>query len=165
LIGDTVNYQRVFNGTSIPNVTLTVGAGIEFDEGQHSIDISESNISLLGGNQGGWWTYAGSDGIRQYIEISSLDWVDFPTGVITGIDVDFGGPISSPDSSAPAFSAADVTFTEHTVRIQIGGLDFEPGSFVSVELLTSHVPIPPALWLFGSGLLGMIGIARRKRVA
>lgn len=30
---------------------------------------------------------------------------------------------------------------------------------------TSVVPIPPALWLFGSGLLGMIGIARRKKAA
>jgi len=27
------------------------------------------------------------------------------------------------------------------------------------------VPIPPAVWLFGSGLLGLIGIARRKKVA
>ena len=27
------------------------------------------------------------------------------------------------------------------------------------------VPIPPALWLFGSGLLGLIGIARRKKAA
>jgi len=27
---------------------------------------------------------------------------------------------------------------------------------------TSIVPIPPALWLFGSGLLGLIGIARKK---
>jgi hypothetical protein len=27
------------------------------------------------------------------------------------------------------------------------------------------VPIPPALWLFGSGLLGLIGIARRKKTA
>jgi len=27
------------------------------------------------------------------------------------------------------------------------------------------VPIPPALWLFGSGLLGLIGIARRKKFA
>jgi hypothetical protein len=26
----------------------------------------------------------------------------------------------------------------------------------------SQVPIPPAVWLFGSGLLGFIGIARRK---
>lgn len=27
------------------------------------------------------------------------------------------------------------------------------------------VPVPPALWLFGSGLLGLIGIARRKKAA
>ena len=27
------------------------------------------------------------------------------------------------------------------------------------------VPIPPALWLFGSGLLGLVGIARRKKAA
>jgi hypothetical protein len=27
---------------------------------------------------------------------------------------------------------------------------------------SSIVPIPPALWLFGSGLLGLIGIARKK---
>jgi hypothetical protein len=30
---------------------------------------------------------------------------------------------------------------------------------------TNAVPIPPALWLFGSGLLGLIGIARRKKAA
>lgn len=27
------------------------------------------------------------------------------------------------------------------------------------------IPIPPAVWLFGSGLLGLIGIARRRKVA
>jgi hypothetical protein len=29
----------------------------------------------------------------------------------------------------------------------------------------SQVPLPAAVWLFGSGLLGMIGIARRKKAA
>ena len=29
----------------------------------------------------------------------------------------------------------------------------------------SMIPIPPAVWLFGSGLLGLIGIARRKKAA
>lgn len=29
----------------------------------------------------------------------------------------------------------------------------------------SIVPIPPALWLFGSGLLGLVGISRRKKSA
>ena len=27
------------------------------------------------------------------------------------------------------------------------------------------IPIPPALWLFGSGLLGLVGMARRKKAA
>ena len=34
-----------------------------------------------------------------------------------------------------------------------------------VMSLTSTVPIPSAVWLFGSGLLGLIGIARRKKAA
>lgn len=33
--------------------------------------------------------------------------------------------------------------------------------WVSFEL-SANVPIPPALWLFGSGLMGLIGVARRK---
>lgn len=32
-----------------------------------------------------------------------------------------------------------------------------------VRLSVSQVPIPPAIWLFGSGLIGLIGIARRKK--
>jgi hypothetical protein len=26
----------------------------------------------------------------------------------------------------------------------------------------AQLPFPPALWLFGSGLLGLIGVARKK---
>ena len=29
---------------------------------------------------------------------------------------------------------------------------------------TSPVPVPAAVWLFGSGLIGLIGVARRKKV-
>ena len=35
--------------------------------------------------------------------------------------------------------------------------------FNSAPMLTiTAVPIPPALWLFGSGLLGLVGVARKK---
>jgi hypothetical protein len=35
-------------------------------------------------------------------------------------------------------------------------------SIDDVRLSVSQVPIPAAIWLFGSGLLGLVGIARRK---
>jgi hypothetical protein len=34
--------------------------------------------------------------------------------------------------------------------------------FTTVEINVSAVPVPPAVWLFGSGLIGLIGVARRK---
>jgi hypothetical protein len=39
------------------------------------------------------------------------------------------------------------------------------GSEITVSISTSVVPIPAAAWLFTSGLLGLIGIARRKKTA
>lgn len=37
----------------------------------------------------------------------------------------------------------------------------DPNTIIDAQL--SAVPIPPSVWLFGSGLLGLIGIARRKK--
>jgi len=41
-----------------------------------------------------------------------------------------------------------------------GGSDGGVGSFL---VRTSVVPIPAAAWLFGSGLIGLVGLARRKK--
>ena len=38
------------------------------------------------------------------------------------------------------------------------GIDYGFRTYVDA----SEAPIPPALWLFGSGLLGLIGISKRK---
>jgi hypothetical protein len=37
------------------------------------------------------------------------------------------------------------------------------GIFGMDNLVIQTVPIPPAVWLFGSGLIGLVGMARRKR--
>lgn len=36
------------------------------------------------------------------------------------------------------------------------------GSSYSMSISAAVVPVPAAVWLFGSGLLGLVGIARRK---
>ena len=40
---------------------------------------------------------------------------------------------------------------------------FNGGSFTSFDYTVNAVPVPAAVWLFGSGLLGLIGIARRRK--
>ena len=45
-----------------------------------------------------------------------------------------------------------------------GFSDEDPGAILS-GVIGSAVPIPPAIWLFGSGLLGLVGMARRKKSA
>jgi PKD repeat protein len=41
--------------------------------------------------------------------------------------------------------------------------DFGQRDYTTIQINVSAVPIPAALWLFGSGILGFIGIARRKK--
>ena len=40
-----------------------------------------------------------------------------------------------------------------------------PGDYIRVltNFSPSAVPVPAAVWLFGSGLLGLIGVARRNK--
>lgn len=40
-----------------------------------------------------------------------------------------------------------------------------PGYNAQFNLTAAPVPVPAAVWLFGSGLLGLVGIARRKKKA
>ncbi len=48
----------------------------------------------------------------------------------------------------------DVPLTNYQL-ISASGADY--------RYATAPVPLPAAVWLFGSGLLGLIGIARRKK--
>ena len=44
----------------------------------------------------------------------------------------------------------------------LGTAPFQSATFSVDTLSTSVVPVPTALWLFGSGLIGLVGLARRK---
>jgi len=63
------------------------------------------------------------------------------------------GASGNPVGSFVATSVSDSIFDEFI------GSAFGEFNFAAA----SPVPIPPAVWLFGSGLLGLVGIARRKK--
>ncbi len=53
----------------------------------------------------------------------------------------------------------DTCMTGHSVELV--GYAGTMGA-IPVSLNISAVPVPAAVWLFGSGLLGLVGVARRK---
>jgi len=66
-----------------------------------------------------------------------------------------------------SYCITDVMPPGGTCEVQLPG---DSGAIVRAEAMTltgssvniSAIPVPPAVWLFGSGLLGLVGIARRK---
>ena len=93
---------------------------------------------------------------------------DSRTGDYTGINWNFpalflpSGYVSGQPIAGTATYAA-ATFA--TLGITPGSYQWTWGSGATADSLTLNVgavPIPAAAWLFGSGLLGLVGVARRK---
>ncbi len=56
--------------------------------------------------------------------------------------------------------------TSATGRLySLGQIEFDANGKLYTVGATSPVPLPAAVWLFGSGLLGLVGIGRRKQAA
>jgi len=98
--------------------------------------------------------------------------------VINFIDFDFTGVTLTVGQT---YTAA-VTATDASIAINFLGSDgyaggqlFESSSFglsgcspsslcdLDFRVTPSAVPVPAAVWLFGSGLLGLVGVARRRK--
>ena len=83
-------------------------------------------------------------------------------------------PIPGPGGSTEVFSGSGPD-TKSEVLLRL--LQLDPGTpfdffgftiesvngeVVSTDIINTAVPVPAAVWLFGSGLLGLVGIARRR---
>ncbi len=105
--------------------------------------------------------------------LSSGDVVDFafnPGGDFDWyIQLSAGAAISNgpfPGASPPTgeqFANSDFSNTIHVDYVAPSGVDYGSASGIFLEGSgVSAVPVPAAVWLFGSGLLGLVGVARRK---
>jgi len=116
-----------------------------------------------------WWPRAGSDNGDAFVNIS-LKRLD--NSVIFNYDAPstgVAGPYASGVISAGTYQLLIDGFVEAIGRPASGGDPFAPATngelIAGLNLGLSDatvVPVPTAVWLFGSGLVGLVGIARRK---
>jgi len=112
------------------------------------------------------------------VSIDESIWDFGSTGISTGKIDNINGTVNN--IMVNAISNVTGNFTVASVRFQVvgegsslisltefnlnpwasGGNTITP-NFVNATF-TSPVPVPTAIWLFGSGLLGLIGVARTK---
>jgi hypothetical protein len=78
-----------------------------------------------------------------------------PTIDCMGNALSGGGPFTDDDKAGSPM--IDGPFTGLNVNFDIGS-----GNSLNVLNVTT-VPVPAAVWLFGSGLLGLVGMVRRKK--
>ena len=119
----------------------------------------------------------------RFNNLTGLDWTDFHIEFASddpSAPVSFNVPVIAPDTDPSHI--LDVGINENTGLPDAAWISFNTpeGSGLSVGAFTDAgvaffslqfqptvvpVPIPAAAWLFGSGLLGLVGMARRKKAA
>ena len=109
-----------------------------------SAEISNQNLWLF---QTPTWT--------NDVDFNAFPILAFLDGVPNDIQYMLVEGLSGVDFNDP--TVRDVLLEGALVPDGTGG--FTADAFVTV------IPVPAAVWLFGSGLLGLVGIARRKKAA
>ena len=70
-----------------------------------------------------------------------------------------------PYNASQNISAAPLAYTDQFIDNHLYGVSQELIVIENGEAVLSSVPVPPAIWLFGSGLMGLAGLSRRKKTA
>jgi hypothetical protein len=166
--GNTVRSYYVFdlsNTTPLSGVALSIpGNGLISPQGFETLtlfDISPGNIScLLAANCG----VPGYDDAGTGVQYGSLD-ISSGTGDQV-IVFNFAGRDAFNAAAGNGFFAVGAALTsldgtgDEIVNYQTRGY----GPYPQVQLVeaTPPVPVPAAVWLFGSGLIALAGVARRR---
>ena len=165
--GGTLNANNFIG--DLTNAGGTVGpgrsAGLLTVEGDYSQDALSTLLieigGLLAGSEYDVLDVTGSANLGGTLDV---DWFDLGGGLFS----------ASAGDSFDILSAETILgeFDLLTLALLGDGLGWDVSyilddfgtDFVRLNVVaTSAVPVPAAIWLFGSGLIGLIGIARRKK--
>lgn len=167
---DTSGDKVIQNGEK--NAITSAGTGVTLGTAQGVGDID--NTWSFGGNLGNHYTQAGLTVASAAGNTASIDMTGW-TVFWNGGNIDMGQGTDGTDhfanvTCAVDCSAGDSFVLDYAAIVPDGGFK---GFFYTLHLegtigagsAPSAVPVPAAVWLFGSGILGLAGVARRRKAA
>jgi hypothetical protein len=138
--GTPITIDMNMSGTATSSGVLFTSGSLCFtailacDEGD--IDISVDNFSFLDGES---WGYNTGLGLQLGDGTEAADYAAAQNGSIADLGNHLGGAAGAGTLLGNSF-----------------------GIFMSGDLTMANVPVPAAAWLFGSALIGLAGIKRKK---
>ena len=155
--GITLNYQYYFEDLASPwagadNGDKVIGAGIEVanvTSGLATMDIYDDGFFVDFSVNNGTFIPAAYNGFV----LTDVDNVvaDFTTGFDYTLNTNMVG-----------LTLTDLYLTPDGLGINWQNRSFNSDTFV--ELTLSAIPIPAAVWLFGTALIGLFGLGKRQKV-
>ena len=156
--GGTIGFDA--NGIDVTGTDIFIGAltvegtpvmdGVYVADALLNFSTAANEISVIG-------TVDGLVANLSVLLTGSFDTWSFDT--IAGVDVFTG---SGPDiKSCELLCALGVP---EATNFEFFGFSLQSanGNVISTDIVNTVVPVPAAVWLFGSGLLGLVGVARRR---
>ncbi len=178
------------NGDIVEYNTSTGIAGLFYAESDFDTNLNIDAFSLL--SDGHFVLSTNSDESIGGVSYKNGDLVEYdPTDGTTSLFFSeslFGAEVNANIDAVHVFPNGDIVLSTEENGLTLGGLTFKDGDLVlyHTELDTAEiffaesnfseldiydvnidgvhvVPLPASIWLFGSAMLGLVGIARRKK--
>ena len=167
------NVFEMFDGTGavvgVPDYTITDVR--DFGAGTWELSTTQPFFGIIWtAEQGTVYDTAGNYTFDTGSGVYSVDLAEgytlghilFNWGAVSAIDVvniwdANGDSIDVDGDGVPGLAMIDGAFVGFNANFSVNAASYEVNPAV--------VPVPAAVWLFGSGLLGLVGVARRKKAA
>lgn len=149
------------NDVDIWSISMTAGtqfnANINYTGLWNAPDVTPV-MTLFMENGGNYYAVASTDPTSHGTSLSFLTWA--AGNYFLSVSADF-------NQGVDAFGnfATDAYWQTDAGTLGTANAGFNGQSFTSFNYEVSAVPVPAAVWLFGTGLIGLVGMARRRKEA